>query len=204
VGVFGRYKSVEKADGTEVSAEELLELTREMAYAAIVSDFPSDPSTQFYLGWLQLFGNKPVKYDDLRKIAQIGLHVDLKTLEQETILRDQEGLQVLCLSEERLSAQSSMGNQAKSNAIDKCHRMMHLWKQGNRNGVMELIGRFAPFAEHELWRVMNALYEVLPNGSEDHVQAGGILSSLDSLLRESKQLAQQATKPQLEQGTLEL
>jgi hypothetical protein len=130
--------------------------------------------------------------------------VDLKTLEQETILRDQEGLQVLCLSEERLSAQSSMGNQAKSNAIDKCHRMMHLWKQGNRNGVMELIGRFAPFAEHELWRVMNALYEVLPNGSEDHVQAGGILSSLDSLLRESKQLAQQATKPQLEQGTLEL
>ena len=78
--------------------------------------------------------------------------------------------------------------------------MMHFWKQGNRNGVIDLIGRFAPFAEHELWRVMNALYEVLPNGSEDHAQAGGILSSLDSLLRESKQVA----KSQVEQGKLEL
>ncbi len=105
---------------------------------------------------------------------------------------------------ERMTQSEKIGSRVNDRDIDKCHRMMHLWKQGNRNGVMELIGRFAPFAEHELWRVMNALYEVLPNGSEDHVQAGGILSSLDSLLRESKQLAQQATKPQLEQGTLEL
>jgi adenine-specific DNA methylase len=190
VGVFGKYQSVEKSDGSEVGAEELLELTRELAYSAIVSDFPSDPSTQFFLGWLQLFGAKPVKYDDLRKIAQIGLNVDLKQLDEEGILEDADGLQQLVMSEKRLISHANTGNQVKSNAIDKCHRMMHYWKLGNRRTVLELIERFAPTQEHELWRVMNALYEVLPNGSDDHKQAGEILSALESLLREAKQSSQ--------------
>ena len=190
VGVFGKYQSVEKSDGSEVGAEELLELTRELAYSAIVSDFPSDPSTQFYLGWLQLFGAKPVKYDDLRKIAQIGLNVDLKQLDEEGILEDADGLQQLVMSEKRLISHANTGNQVKSNAIDKCHRMMHYWKLGNRRTVLELIERFAPTQEHELWRVMNALYEVLPSGSDDHKQAGEILSALESLLREAKQSSQ--------------
>lgn len=190
VGVFGKYQSVEKSDGSEVGAEELLELTRELAYSAIVSDFPSDSSTQFYLGWLQLFGAKPVKYDDLRKIAQIGLNVDLKQLDEEGILEDADGLQQLVMSEKRIISHANTGNQVKSNAIDKCHRMMHFWKLGNRRTVLELIERFAPTQEHELWRVMNALFEVLPNGSDDHKQAGEILSALESLLREAKQSSQ--------------
>ena len=200
VGVFGRYKSVEKADGSEVTAEELLEITRELAYSAIVSDFPTDPATQFYIGWLQLFGAKPVKYDDLRKIAQIGLNVDLKQLEQDGIIQDHEGMQKLVMSAARMEKHPSVGNHLKSHAIDKCHRMMVFWKKGDRIKLLELINRIAPYTEHELWRVMNALLEVLPNGSDDHTQAGGILSSLDTLLREAKTTKQSSG----EQATLEL
>jgi adenine-specific DNA methylase len=200
VGVFGKYEGVEKSDGSLVQAGELLQLTRELAYAAIVSDFNSDPPTQFYIGWLNLFGLKSVDYDDLRKIAQIGLNVDLKSLEQDGILLDDNGKQKLAGAEERLEESPSTGNQIKAFAIDKCHRMMHRWKLGDRTGVIELIRRFAPIAEHELWRVMNALYEVLPGGSDDHKQAGEILSSLESLLRDAKQ----SERSRGEQQTMEL
>lgn len=196
VGVFGKYEGVEKSDGSLVEAGELLELTRELAYSAIVSDFASDPPTQFYIGWLNLFGLTSVKYDDLRKIAQIGLNVDLKALEQEGILIGDEGKHRLAEANERLEESPNTGNQLRSYSIDKCHRLMHRWKLGDRIAVVDLIGRFAPVAESELWRVMNALYEVLPKGSDDHKQAGEILSSLESLLRDAKQSERRADEQQ--------
>ena len=76
VSVFGRYESVEKADGSEVIVAELLEMAREAAFDAIVSDIDTDDLTKFYIGWLNLFGFSDTLHDDVTKIVKVGLAVD--------------------------------------------------------------------------------------------------------------------------------
>src|SRR5690606_7468877 len=56
VSEFGKYQRVEKADGSEVSVAELLEMAREAAFNALLKGFDGDDVTKFYIGWLQLFG----------------------------------------------------------------------------------------------------------------------------------------------------
>jgi hypothetical protein len=52
--------------------------------------------------------------------------------------------------------------------------------------LLQYIGKVAAQPESNFWRVITSLCEVLPNGSEDHKQAIGLLSNKDSLIRESK------------------
>jgi adenine-specific DNA methylase len=54
VSEFGRYEKVEKADGSEVTVAELLELARESAFNALLTGFQGDDFTKFYIGWMQL------------------------------------------------------------------------------------------------------------------------------------------------------
>jgi adenine-specific DNA methylase len=187
VSVFGAYGAAEKADGSEVQVAELLDFTREAAFNAIVSDFRADEPTRFYIGWLNLYGFSKASHDDVNKIIQIGLSIDTTQFVTDHILNKTGSHQQLMNLAERMEAAPKIGNRVADHDIDKCHRMMHRWKLGDRVAVVELIGRFAPVAENELWRVMNSLYEVLPKGSDDHKQAGEILSSLESLLRDAKQ-----------------
>ena len=52
VSEFGKYETVEKADGSEVTVGELLELARTAAFNALLSGFDGDEYTRFYIGWL--------------------------------------------------------------------------------------------------------------------------------------------------------
>lgn len=200
VAVFGQYKNVEKADGSTVEVNELLDFAREAAFNAIVSDFKADEPTRFYIGWLNLHGFTKASHDDVNKIIQIGLSIDSNQLISEHILERKGGNEQLMSMKERMQASNKIGSRASDRDIDKCHRMMFLWDKGDTSGVVDMIRRFAPYQEHELWRVMNALYEVLPNGCDDHNHSGGILSSLEMLLREAKKTKQSSG----EQATLEL
>src|SRR5690606_33974930 len=56
VSEFGKYEKVEKADGSEVTVKDLLEMARESAFNALLKDFVGDEFTKFYIGWLQLYG----------------------------------------------------------------------------------------------------------------------------------------------------
>src|SRR5690625_7912453 len=56
VSVFGKYESVEKRNGEEVTVAELLEMARQYAFNAIISDIDTDDVTRFNIGWLSLFG----------------------------------------------------------------------------------------------------------------------------------------------------
>ena len=51
VSEFGKYETVEKADGSEVTVGELLELARTAAFNALLSGFDGDEYTRFYIGW---------------------------------------------------------------------------------------------------------------------------------------------------------
>ena len=56
VSEFGQYEKVEKADGSEVTVAELLEMARASAFNAQLKGVDGDDFTKFYIGWLQLYG----------------------------------------------------------------------------------------------------------------------------------------------------
>jgi putative DNA methylase len=198
VSEFGRYKLVEKADGTEVTVAELLEMAREAAFNAIVSDIDTDDYTKFYIGWLNLFGFSDAQHDDVRRISQIGLNIDLKELMNAKILIQDGKKQSLAPFVERVNGVKKLGETTNSYMIDKLHRAMHLYKGANRGVLVQYIGEYANSVEHPFWRVLTSLSEVLPSGAEDHTAAIGLITNKESLIRES--LEAQRSRPA--QGSL--
>lgn len=71
VSEFGKYETVEKADGSEVTVGELLELARTAAFNALLSGFDGDEYTRFYIGWLQMNGMGDTDFDDAAKFARV-------------------------------------------------------------------------------------------------------------------------------------
>ncbi|MBK8920118.1 MAG: hypothetical protein IPM81_01180 [Saprospirales bacterium] len=80
VSEFGRYQSVEKADGSRVTVADLLEMARESAFNALLKGFQGDDFTKFYIAWLQLYGFTESDFDDAAKFSRIGLTIDVQEL----------------------------------------------------------------------------------------------------------------------------
>lgn len=188
VSEFGQYKSVEKSSGEEVTVEELLELARDAAFNAIVSDIDTDEPTRFYIGWLNLFGFSKADHDSVRKVTQIGLQTDVSDLLNRTILVTQGNMQTLASLSDRIQAQSKLGLLKHSMMIDKVHRAMDLFARGNRQKLLSYISEVAASPEGVFWRVLNALIELLPPKMKDYDYASQLLVNKDSLLREAQQL----------------
>lgn len=186
VSVFGQYERVEKADGSEVTVAELLEMAREAAFNAIVSDIATDDATRFYIGWLNLFGFSPAEHDDIRRVTQIGLHIEVNDLLHHHILLRQGNQETLAGCKQRIQANAKLGDSPDSFTIDQAHRMMHLYHGAARAQLLQYIHQHAPTAHHIIWRVLTSLAEVLPKGSEDEKAAASLLANQESLLREAK------------------
>ena len=186
VSEFGNYEKVEKADGSEVSVAELLEMARESAFNALLKGFDGDEFTKFYIGWLQLNGFIETDFDEAATFAKAGLSINVSELFKEHILIKNGNKQTLGTFEERLKENKNIGDRANNLLIDEVHRAMALYKGTNRTALLQYIGKVAAQPESSFWRVITSLCEVLPNGSEDHKQAIGLLSNKDSLIRESK------------------
>jgi putative DNA methylase len=186
VGEFGKYERVEKADGSEVMVAELLEMARESAFNAIISDISTDDYSRFYIGWLNLFGFSPADHDDVRRITQIGLNIDVGELTNNHILIRNGNKQNLASYDIRITKDSKLGEQANSFDIDKAHKAMHLFKGSNRAKLTTFLAENAPKSDHSFWRVLTSLAEVLPRGTDDYTQAEGLLTNKESLLRDAK------------------
>src|SRR5699024_102578 len=127
-----------------VEVEELLITAREAAFNAIISDIEADDVTRFYIGWLNLFGFTEAEHDDVRRIPQIGLNLDIGELAGQTILiRDGEA-QSLAKSSQRLKEHKNLGESTSSPLIDQVHRAMILYRNPNRNALLVWLGRHAP------------------------------------------------------------
>ena len=185
VSEFGQYEHVEKADGTEVTVAELLDLTKECAFNALLKGFDGDDFTKFYIGWLQLYSFTESDFDDAAKFSRIGLSINVQQLFTEHILLKNGNKQTLGGFEERLRANKNIGESSDSPLIDQVHRAMALNK-GARGTLLYYISRVASSSDSSFWRVITSLCEVLPAGSEDQIQALSLLSNKDSLMRESK------------------
>jgi adenine-specific DNA methylase len=186
VSEFGRYQKVEKADGSEVSVAELLEMARESAFNALLKGFDGDDFTKFYIGWLQLYSFTESEFDDAAKFSRVGLSINVAELFTEYILIKNGNRQTLGTFEERIKANKNIGDRANNFLIDLVHRAMALYKGNNRTTLLQYISKVAAQPESNFWRVVTSLCEVLPAGSEDHKQALGLLTNKDSLIRESK------------------
>jgi adenine-specific DNA methylase len=186
VSEFGKFEKVEKASGDEVTVQELLEMAREAAFNAIISDINTDDATRFYIGWLNLFGFTDAEHDDVRRITQIGLDVDVNKLLHSHILIRHGNKQSLAPLNDRIAQSAKLGLNATPLTIDRVHRAMHLYG-GVRGELVAYIAERAPSAEDAFWRTVNALAEVLPAGSNDHKLAAGLAANKESLLREARQ-----------------
>lgn len=186
VSEFGRYEKVEKADGSEVTVADLLEMARESAFNALLKGFDGDDFTKFYIGWLQLYSFAESDFDDAAKFSRVGLSINVAELFTEHILIKHGNKQTLGTFEERIAENKNIGDKANNFLIDLVHRAMALYKGNNRSALLQYIGKVAAQPENSFWRVITSLCEVLPNGSEDHKQALGLLTNKDSLIRESK------------------
>lgn len=203
VSVFGQYEKVEKADGKEVTVAELLEMAREAAFNAIVSDIDTDDVTRFYIGWLNLFGFTQADHDNVRRITQIGLNIDINILFQNHLLLRNGNKESLASLEERVKLDKKFGIKKNSFMIDQVHYAMFLFggtsfgpgfgsgfdsihaKKRPRILLLEYISKTAPSLENPFWRILNSLSEILPAGTVDRKTALGLLANKENLVREA-------------------
>ena len=199
VSVFGNYHKVETAAGDEVSVAKLLEIAKEAAFNALLKGFDGDDFTKFYIGWLQLNGFNETEHSDVNTFVKIGLNIETDDLIKEHILIQNGNKQTLGSFTERIQLKEHLGEKATDSLIDQVHHAMALYKGTNRDILLQFISKVASQPEGSFWRVVTAISEVLPNGSDDYKQAIGLNANKDSLIRESKE----TKKPTTEQTTLD-
>lgn len=200
VSEFGKYKKVEKADGSEVTVAELLAMARESAFNALLKGFDGDEYTKFYIGWLQLNGFAESDFDDAATFAKAGLSINVAELFKEHILIQNKNKQTLATFAERNKLKPNLGARTDSFLIDQVHKAMALYKGTNRNALLDFIKEKASAPDGSFWRVVTSLDELLPKECDDQKMTKGLLTNKESLIRESKE----TQKPIVQQGTLEL
>jgi putative DNA methylase len=200
VSEFGKYKKVEKADGSEVTVAELLAMARESAFNALLKGFDGDEYTKFYIGWLQLNGFAESDFDDAATFAKAGLSINVAELFKENILIQNKNKQTLATFAERNNLKPNLGARTDSFLIDQVHKAMALYKGTNRNALLDFIKEKASAPDGSFWRVVTSLDELLPKECDDQKMTKGLLTNKESLIRESKE----TQKPIVQQGTLEL
>ncbi|HRQ48924.1 MAG TPA: hypothetical protein PLR74_00200 [Agriterribacter sp.] len=186
VSEFGKYEKVEKADGTEVTVAELLEMAREAAFNALVKGFDGDEPTKFYITWLQLYGFAETDFDDAAKLSRVGLTINVQDLFKENIFVKNGNKQILGTYAERGKLNKTLGQRNNNLLIDQVHHAMQLYTASNRQPLLQYIAAIGQQPDTAFWRVLTSLVELLPNGSDDYKQAAGLLTNKDSLIRESK------------------
>ncbi len=193
VSEFGKFDKVEKADGSEVTVIDLLDMARESAFNALLKGFEGDDFTKFYIGWLQLYSFSESDFDDAAKFSRVGLTINVSDLFTHNIFIKHGNKQELAGYRDRLIANHKIGEGSQVYIIDNVHKAMSLYAGTNRNELLEYITKVAPTPENSFWRVVTSLCEVLPKGSDDYIQAAGLLLDKESLIRESKNIQQSKT-----------
>lgn len=189
VAVFGQYQLVEKANGDTVTVVELLDMARDAAFNAIVSDIDTDEATRFYIGWLNLFGRQPAIHDEVRRISQIGLSLDMADIYNNYLLIKQGEKAVLATMAERLQQAQSIGQKNNSSHLDRAHRIMYYYQDAaSRKDLLQYIAQHASHTEAPVWRVINAIAELMPASKQHQDQkiAAEIMTQQEALIKQSR------------------
>lgn len=181
VSEFGKYETVEKADGSEVSVGELLELARTAAFNALLRGFDGDEYTRFYIGWLQMNGMGDTDFDDAAKFARVGMSVNISDIFDKHLLIRTGNKQHLATYKERV-VKEKLGIETSDPLIDQVHRAMDYWYSGDRGKLLRHIKVVGSEASSPFWRVLASLKELLPEG-DDLAQVQGLISNSADLIQ---------------------
>lgn len=181
VSEFGKYETVEKADGSEVTVGELLELARTAAFNALLRGFDGDEYTRFYIGWLQMNGMGDTDFDDAAKFARVGMSVNISDIFDKHLLIRTGNKQHLATYKERI-VKEKLGIEASDPLIDQVHRAMDYWYSGDRGKLLRHIKVVGSEASSPFWRVLASLKELLPEG-DDLAQVQGLISNSADLIQ---------------------
>lgn len=181
VSEFGKYETVEKADGSEVTVGELLELARTAAFNALLSGFDGDEYTRFYIGWLQMNGMGDTDFDDAAKFARVGMSVNISDIFAHNLLIRTGNKQHLATYAER-TVNEKLGMSASDPLIDQVHRAMANWRDGDRGKILHHIHIVGKEANNPFWRVLASLKELLPEG-DDLKQVQELISNSADLIQ---------------------
>ncbi len=179
VSEFGRYKIVEKADGSEVSVGELLEMARNAAFDALLAGVQGDDYTKFYVGWLQMNGAGETDYDDATKFTRVGVNVDINDIKHKHLLILEGKKMHIAMADEHLNY-SPDGTRPNDSLIDQAHRAILLWREGNRQSILKFVANIAPESSSPLWRLLATLKELLP-ACDDLKDVQGLLQNAEDL-----------------------
>lgn len=187
VSEFGKYKVVEKADGSEVTVAELLDMAKETAFNALIRGVQGDDFTKFYIGWLKLNGMGETDYDDVTKFTRVGLSIDVTELVAKRLLIRNGKKQHLATAKEHLGNSTVIGTRPDDLLIEQVHRAM-LAFDDDRQVLLTLLHNIgaedqnAPF-----WRLVASFKELLPEG-EDRKAIDGLMGNSDNLRQESREV----------------
>lgn len=181
VSEFGKYETVEKADGSEVTVGELLELARTAAFNALLSGFDGDEYTRFYIGWLQMNGMGDTDFDDAAKFARVGMSVNISDIFAHNLLIRTGNKQHLATYAER-TVNEKLGMSGNDPLIDQVHRAMANWRDGDRGKILHHIHIVGKEANNPFWRVLASLKELLPEG-DDLTQVQELISNSADLIQ---------------------
>lgn len=179
VSEFGRYKIVEKADGSEVSVGELLEMARNAAFDALLAGVQGDDYTKFYVGWLQMNGAGETDYDDATKFTRVGVNVDINDIKHKHLLILEGKKMHIAMAVEHLNYALD-GTRPNDSLIDQAHRAILLWREGNRQSILKFVANIAPESSSPLWRLLATLKELLP-ACDDLKDVQGLLQNAEDL-----------------------
>ena len=178
VSEFGLYKTVEKADGSEVSVGELLEMARSSAFDALLKGVQGDDYTKFYIGWLQLNGTGDVDFDDATKFTRVGVNVDINDIKHKRLLILEGNKMHLAMAKEHLTNSGAEGCRPTDTLISQAHRAILLYRQSDRGQILAFVRDIAPDSTSPLWRLLATLKELLPAG-EDAKDVQGFLQNAE-------------------------
>lgn len=182
VSEFGRYKLVEKADGSEVSVGELLQLARDTAFNALLKGVQGDDYTKFYIGWLQMNGPGDIDFDDATKFTRIGVNVNINDIIHRHLLVLDGKKTHLATAEEHLGSSLKEGSSPTDSLIDQAHRAILVSKSEERLRLLQFVRDVASESTSPLWRLLATLKELLPAGDD--------LKQVQSLLQNAEDLRQ--------------
>ena len=176
VSEFGKYETVEKADGSEVTVGELLDLAKLTACNALYRGFEGlDEYTRFYITWLETYKMRETDFDDAAKFARVGMSVNISEIFDKHLLIRTGNKQHLATYKERV-VKDKLGMEASDPLIDQVHRAMKNWSVGNDDITLPHIKKVGREASSPFWRVLASLKELLPEG-DDLSQIQGLISN---------------------------
>ena len=178
VSEFGKYKSVEKSDGSEVTVAELLEMARNAAFNALLKGVQGDDFTKFYIGWLQLNGTGDTDFDDATKFTRVGVNVNIKDIQQEGLLILEGKKMHIAMADEHIGGSSVEGTRPEDSPISQAHRFILLNKEEDRGKILRFVRDICPEASSPLWRLLATLKELLP-ANDDQKQVVSILQNAE-------------------------